>query len=76
MQGDDPWSVRILPRVMFGALSKEADGLSPTDPTIAVLHHFLGSWKLEKRRWWNDPALLDSIKAAAKRWMRGDDGSR
>lgn len=38
-QRQDPWGVRLLPRVTFGAPVKPAHGLSPADPGVAVLHH-------------------------------------
>ncbi|PSC76567.1 glycosyltransferase family 32 [Micractinium conductrix] len=36
---DDPWGVRLLPRVRFGAPLKPAYGLTPGDLGVAVLHH-------------------------------------
>lgn len=36
---DDPWSVRLLPRVRFGAPQQPAFGLTPSDPGVAVLSH-------------------------------------
>lgn len=38
-QRQDPWGVRLLPRITFGAPVKPAHGLSPADPGVAVLHH-------------------------------------
>ncbi|CAL8471301.1 g10843 [Coccomyxa elongata] len=43
---DDPWTVRVLPKVYFGVHPLGLDGVSPDDPDIVVLHHFLGSWKV------------------------------
>ncbi|KAK9792043.1 hypothetical protein WJX73_001872 [Symbiochloris irregularis] len=42
---EDPWNVRILPMVFFGAHPSASDAVQPTDPNVAALHHFLGSWK-------------------------------
>ncbi len=50
-QKDDPWTVRMLPKVYFGVHPLGLDGVSPDDPDIVVLHHFLGSWKV--RGGWN-----------------------
>jgi hypothetical protein len=36
---DDPWGVRLLPRVRFAAPQEPAYGLAPGDPGVAVLHH-------------------------------------
>lgn len=45
-QGDDPWVVRILAKVHWGAHPAGLDNLFPDDPRIGVMHHFLGSWKV------------------------------
>ncbi len=45
-QKDDPWTVRVLPKVYFGVHPLGLDGVGPDDPDIVVLHHFLGSWKV------------------------------
>ena len=45
-QKEDPWSVRVLPKVFFGAHPLGLDGVAPDDPGVFVLHHFLGSWKV------------------------------
>ncbi|KAL6771150.1 hypothetical protein ACKKBF_B34135 [Auxenochlorella protothecoides x Auxenochlorella symbiontica] len=45
----DPWTVRILPRVAFGAPKAPAHGLTPLDPGVVVLHHFMGSWRSRRR---------------------------
>lgn len=39
----DPWGVRLLPRVLFAAPQQPAYGLSASDPGVAVLHHPSGS---------------------------------
>jgi hypothetical protein len=46
LQQDDPWTVRVLPKVYFGVHPLGLDGVGPDDPDIVVLHHFLGSWKV------------------------------
>ena len=46
MQRDDPWSVRILPKVHFGVHPVGLDGIEPDAPGISVLHHYLGTWKV------------------------------
>lgn len=46
-QGDDPWVVRILPKVHWGAHPAGLDGMYPDDPRISVMHHYLGSWKVK-----------------------------
>lgn len=46
LQRDDPWNVRILPRVHFGAHPVGLDHIEPDSPQISVLHHYLGSWKV------------------------------
>lgn len=38
---DNPWGVRLLPRVRFAAPASPAFGLTPSDPGVAVLHHAL-----------------------------------
>eukprot|EP00241_Pyramimonas_parkeae_P000729 CAMPEP_0114247346 /NCGR_PEP_ID=MMETSP0058-20121206/12974_1 /TAXON_ID=36894 /ORGANISM="Pyramimonas parkeae, CCMP726" /LENGTH=1002 /DNA_ID=CAMNT_0001360647 /DNA_START=399 /DNA_END=3407 /DNA_ORIENTATION=+ len=43
---DDPWGVRVLPRVAFGAHPTGADGIPPTSPSVFALHHYMGSWKV------------------------------
>ena len=46
MQQDDPWTVKLLPKVHWGAHPAGLDNLYPDDPRIAVMHHYLGSWKV------------------------------
>lgn len=46
LQRDDPWNVRILAKVFWGAHPAGLDGIPPDDPGISVMHHFLGSWKV------------------------------
>lgn len=46
MQRDDPWTVRILPKVHFGVHPVGLDGIEPDALGITVLHHYLGTWKV------------------------------
>lgn len=50
---DDPWGVRLLPRVRFGAPQAPAYGLTPTDAGVVVLHHsdFAGRDEHGSSRW-------------------------
>lgn len=46
LQHDDPWKVRILPRVAFSVHPSDGDDtLGPHLPGVVVLHHFLGRWQ-------------------------------
>jgi hypothetical protein len=45
LQHDDPWKVRVLPRVAFGVHPSDDEELGPHLPGVVVLHHFLGSWQ-------------------------------
>ena len=45
MQKDDPWNVRVLPKVVFGVHPMGLDDMGPDSPDIAVQHHFVGTWK-------------------------------
>lgn len=69
-QADDPWKVRILPRVAFGVHPAGIDGLTPDAKEIVVLHHFLGSWK-KRGGWHKRPTVLQIlvgvIRAALQR---------
>ncbi|GIL46724.1 hypothetical protein Vafri_3637 [Volvox africanus] len=62
-KADDPWKVRILPRVAFGVHPAGIDGLTPDAKEIVVLHHFLGSWK--KRGGWHKRRSVLQILAGA-----------
>ena len=44
---EDPWQVRILPKIYWGVHPVGLDGMAPTEPRVGVLHHFLGSWKVK-----------------------------
>lgn len=69
---DDPWKVRILPRVAFGVHPAGIDGLTPDAPEIVVLHHFLGSWKV-KGGWYKRKPVLQrarEILAPVIPWLR------
>jgi hypothetical protein len=45
-QLDDPYKVRVLPRVAFGVHPAGIDGLAADAREIVALHHFMGSWKV------------------------------
>ena len=45
LQKDDPWNVRIMPKVHFGVHPMGLDGMGPDSPDIVVQHHFVGTWK-------------------------------
>ena len=51
-QRDNPWGVRVLPRVAFGTPVQPTTGLSPTDPGVVVLHHQRGAWRRRQCRRW------------------------
>lgn len=63
-QVEDPWRVRILPRVAFGVHPAGLDGLTPDAKEIVVLHHFLGSWKV-KGGWYQRKPLNRRLKELA-----------
>lgn len=67
---EDPWTVRILPRVQFGAPRSPAYGLSPNDPSVAVLHHALASWRLQQSWWrfWQRRTVEDTSKQLSRSW--------
>ena len=50
LQRDDPFSVRVLPRVIWGVHPRGLDGMPVQHPSMWVLHHFLGSWKIRSPR--------------------------
>lgn len=69
---DDPWKVRILPRVAFGVRPVGDDAaLRPDTPGVVVLHHFLSSWQADRHRRlmqalrpllsWSRPSQLQQI---------------
>ncbi|KXZ52833.1 hypothetical protein GPECTOR_8g216 [Gonium pectorale] len=60
---NDPWKVRILPRVAFGVHPAGIDGLTTDAREIVVMHHFLGSWK--KRGGWHKRRTVLQILAGA-----------
>ena len=45
LQKDDPWNVRIMPKVHFGVHPMGLDEMGPDSPDIVVQHHFVGAWK-------------------------------
>ena len=58
-----PWGVRVLPKASFGAHPRGLDGVDPRDPRVAVLHHYLGTWK-SVRGWAPGGGLLGAAVAA------------
>ena len=67
-QGDDPWVVRILPKVHWGAHPAGLDNLFPADPRIGVMHHFLGSWKV-KGGWRKRRISVGALARRASAWL-------
>jgi hypothetical protein len=66
---DDPWGVRLLPRVLFGAPQTPAYGLTPSDPGVAVLHHSVGGgWSAGGARWPWRVTVQDVTQEVARRW--------
>lgn len=65
---DDPWGVRLLPRVLFGAPQKPAFGLAPTDPGVAVMHHTVGVWHHGSPWSWQQVTMQDVTSEVARRW--------
>ncbi|GAB4818501.1 hypothetical protein N2152v2_005547 [Parachlorella kessleri] len=68
---DDPWTVRILPRVQLGVPNSPAYGLSPSDPSVVVLHHALASWRIQRRwfwRFWQRTTVEDTSKQLTRSW--------
>ena len=61
MQRDDPFNVRVMPKITFGAHPLGYDGLAADDPGIVVLHHFLGSWKMRSVGWRKNRENLASL---------------
>mmetsp|Transcript_13518 Transcript_13518/g.38436 ORF Transcript_13518/g.38436 Transcript_13518/m.38436 type:complete len:382 (-) Transcript_13518:1448-2593(-) len=61
------WPVRILPRVAFGINPKDAADPVPADyEGVAVLHHFLGSWKV-RGGWKTSNAFSTALASFAMR---------
>lgn len=64
LQRDDPWRVRIMPRVAFGVRptsgsaadpsgdlqQQHQQDLQPDTPGVVVLHHFMASWQVSRHR--------------------------
>ena len=61
VQRDDPFNVRVMPKITFGAHPLGYDGLAADDPGIVVLHHFLGSWKMRSVGWRKNRENLASL---------------
>ena len=66
MQEASPFTVRILPRIAFGAHPEGMDGIQPDHPGVMVLHHYMGTWKV---RGWQmlTPAILGSL--VSRTWL-------
>ena len=43
---EDPFSVRVLPRILWGVHPRGLDSMPTSHPSMVVMHHFLGSWKI------------------------------
>ena len=65
LQGSDLCTVRMLPRVHWGANPRGLDHIPADSPGISVLHHYFGSWK--SRGGWVAKAM---VKAALRRVWR------
>lgn len=66
VQHDDPWKVRILPRVAFGVRPISGDAtLQPDTPGVVVLHHFMSSWQASRRR-----RLIQALVGPLLSWSR------
>ena len=65
LQGSDLSTVRMLPRVHWGANPGGLDHVPPDSPEISVLHHYFGSWK--SRGGWVAKAI---VKAALRQVWR------
>lgn len=46
MQGT-AWAVRLIAKMHWGAHPNGLDNLLPGDERIAVMHHYLGTWKIK-----------------------------
>jgi len=62
--GGDAWRVRVLPKAVLGAHPRGLDGVSPDDARVAVLHHYLGTWK--SVRGWAGGGLLGAAVGALR----------
>uniref|UniRef100_A0A383WPH4 Methyltransferase FkbM domain-containing protein n=1 Tax=Tetradesmus obliquus TaxID=3088 RepID=A0A383WPH4_TETOB len=75
---DDPWKVRILPRVAFGVHPSGDDELGPHLPGVVVLHHFLGSWQWQGSWARGMPAHRKALQIMSpllpKGWVRTSSG--
>lgn len=47
----DPWGVRILPRVAFGTHPSDPEGFPGWEKRVLVAHQFLGTWKQRGSGW-------------------------
>jgi hypothetical protein len=67
LAADDPWGVRILPRVAFGAHPSGVDGVDPHSPGVYALHHFMGSWK-KTGGWQQSTGIHQLLAKLTKPW--------
>jgi hypothetical protein len=62
------WSIRILPQIVFGVW-KDISDMPCNDTLVAIIHHFLGSWKAKES--WRDcddsPCVVEWITFKLKR---------
>eukprot|EP00218_Dolichomastix_sp_CCMP3274_P014156 CAMPEP_0170135690 /NCGR_PEP_ID=MMETSP0033_2-20121228/2605_1 /TAXON_ID=195969 /ORGANISM="Dolichomastix tenuilepis, Strain CCMP3274" /LENGTH=1019 /DNA_ID=CAMNT_0010371293 /DNA_START=85 /DNA_END=3144 /DNA_ORIENTATION=+ len=66
---ENPWRVRILPRVAFGTHPRDPDGQASSD-RVLVAHMYLGSWK-QYSGWYKAPAGASwAWGQAALTWLR------
>ncbi|KAL4444209.1 hypothetical protein ABPG75_011946 [Micractinium tetrahymenae] len=69
---DDPWGVRLLPRVRFGAPPSPAFGLTPSDPGVVALHHAPPGGRSEQETssgWsWQQVTVEGVTSEVARRW--------
>ena len=61
----DLWSVRFLPKIMLGAHPRALDAVQPDDARVAVLHHYLGTWK--SKLGWAGGGVVGAAAAALSR---------
>ena len=57
-RASDPWRVRVLPRVAFGAHPSGDGGVAPDLREVVVVHHGLGTWQRPRAALWGLGWLL------------------